>query len=73
MPARGSCIEYLKSVVAESVQQLRFLSQNETASRFEPTDGPVAIGLILKRVKQPGCRTPTGWSAFPLSGAVAKW
>jgi hypothetical protein len=44
-------IEYLKSVSAESVQEMRFLSQNETASRFGPTDGQVAIVLILKKVK----------------------
>ncbi|HET9708000.1 MAG TPA: hypothetical protein VFP39_06830 [Gemmatimonadales bacterium] len=44
-------VEYLKSVAAESVQEMRFLSQNETASRFGPTDGQVAIVLILKKVK----------------------
>ena len=44
-------VEYLKSVSAESVQEMRFLSQNETASRFGPTDGQVAIVLILKKVK----------------------
>ncbi len=38
-------VDYLKSVAAESVQELRFLSQNETASRFGPTDGQVAIVL----------------------------
>lgn len=44
-------VDYLKSVAAESVQEMRFLSQNETASRFGPTDGQVAIVLILKKVK----------------------
>jgi hypothetical protein len=44
-------IDYLKSVAAESVQEMRFLSQNETASRFGPTDGQVAIVLILKKAK----------------------
>jgi len=44
-------VEYLKSVAAESVQEMRFLGQNETASRFGPTDGQVAIVLILKKVK----------------------
>jgi hypothetical protein len=44
-------IDYLKSVSAESVQEMRFLSQNETASRFGPTDGQVAIVLILKKAK----------------------
>ena len=42
-------IDYLKSVAAETVQEMRFLSQNETASRFGPTDGQVAIVLILKK------------------------
>jgi len=44
-------IDYLKSVAAESVQEMRILSQNETASRFGPTDGQVAIVLILKKVR----------------------
>lgn len=44
-------VDYLKSVAAESVQELRFLSQNETASRYGPTDGQVAIVLILKKAK----------------------
>ena len=44
-------LDYLKSVAAESVQELRFLSQNETASRFGPTDGQVAIVLVLKKVR----------------------
>lgn len=44
-------VDYLKSVAAESVQEMRFLSQNETASRFGPTDGQVAIVLILKKAK----------------------
>jgi len=44
-------IDYLKSVGAETVQEMRFLSQNETASRFGPTDGQVAIVLTLKKAK----------------------
>ena len=44
-------VDYLKSVAAESVQEMRFLSQNETASRFGPTEGQVAIVLILKKVR----------------------
>jgi len=44
-------VDYLKSVSAESVQEMRFLSQNETASRYGPTDGQVAIVLILKKAK----------------------
>jgi hypothetical protein len=32
-------IDYLKSVAGESGQEMRFLSQNETASWFGPTDG----------------------------------
>lgn len=44
-------IDYLKSVDAETVQEMRFLSQNETASRFGPTDGQVAIVLTLKKAK----------------------
>ena len=44
-------IDYLKSVAAESVQEMRFLSQTETGSRYGPTDGQVAIVLILKKVK----------------------
>lgn len=44
-------VDYLKSVAAESVQEMRFLSQNETASRYGPTDGQVAIVLTLKKAK----------------------
>ncbi|HKC45974.1 MAG TPA: hypothetical protein VKB63_00115 [Gemmatimonadales bacterium] len=44
-------IDYLKSVAAETVQEMRFLSQNETASRYGPTEGQVAIVLILKKIK----------------------
>lgn len=44
-------VDYLKSVAAESVQEMRFLSQNETASRYGPTDGQVAIVLILKKAR----------------------
>jgi len=44
-------VDYLKSVAAESVQEMRFLSQNETASRYGPTGGQVGIVLVLKKVK----------------------
>lgn len=44
-------VDYLKSVAAESVQEMRFLSQNETAGRYGPTDGQVAIVLTLKKAK----------------------
>lgn len=44
-------IDYLKSVAADAVQEMRFLGQNETASRFGPTDGQVAIVLTLKKPK----------------------
>jgi hypothetical protein len=42
-------IDYLKSIAAENIQEMRFLSQNETASRFGPTEGQVAIVVKLKR------------------------
>ncbi len=42
-------IDYLKSVAAETVEEMRFLGQNETANRYGPTDGQVAIVLRLKK------------------------
>lgn len=42
-------LDYLKSLAAESVQEMRYLSQNETASRYGPTDGQVAIVVTLKK------------------------
>lgn len=42
-------IDVLKSIAAENIQELRFLSQNETASRFGPTEGQVSIVVKLKR------------------------
>lgn len=41
-------LEYLKTISTEIVQELRFLSANEAASRFGPTSGPV-IAVTLKR------------------------
>jgi hypothetical protein len=41
--------DYLKTIPAEQVEQLRWMSQNEAASRFGPTDGQAAIVLTLKR------------------------
>ncbi len=45
-------IDYLKSIAAENIQEMRFLSQNETASRFGPTEGQVAIVVKLKKPRQ---------------------
>ena len=42
-------IDYLKSIAAENIQEMRFLSQNETASRFGPTEGQVSIVVTLKK------------------------
>lgn len=42
-------LEYLKSISADEILEMRFLSQNETASRFGPTDGQVAIVVRLKK------------------------
>jgi hypothetical protein len=42
-------VDYLKAIPAENVQEMRFLSQNETASRYGPTDGQVAIVVKLKK------------------------
>ncbi len=41
--------DYLKTIPAETVQEMRWLSQNEAASRFGPTDGQAAIVVTLKR------------------------
>jgi hypothetical protein len=40
--------DYLKTIPAERVQEMRWYSQNEAASRFGPTDDP-AIEVTLKR------------------------
>ena len=42
-------IDYLKAIAVENIQEMRFLSQNETASRYGPTDGQVAIVVKLKK------------------------
>jgi hypothetical protein len=41
-------VDYLKTILAERVQELRWLSSNQASSRFGPTDGP-AIVVTLKR------------------------
>jgi hypothetical protein len=40
--------DYLKTILAESVLELRWLSANQAASRYGPTHGP-AIVVTLKR------------------------
>ena len=40
--------EYLKTIPAERVQQLRWLSMNQAASLYGPNDGP-GIEVTLKR------------------------
>ena len=40
--------DYLKTIPANRVQQMRWYSQNEAASRFGPTDDS-AIEVVLKR------------------------
>jgi hypothetical protein len=42
-------VDFLKSIPSENIQEMRFLSQNETASRYGPTDGQVAIVVKLKK------------------------
>lgn len=42
-------VDYLKTIPAKNVQELRYLNQNETANRYGPTDGQVAIVVTLKR------------------------
>jgi len=41
--------DFLKTIALESVLEMRWLSANETASRFGPTDGQAAIVVTLKR------------------------
>lgn len=41
--------DYLKTIPAERVLQMRWYSANEAASRFGPTDGQAAIEVTLKR------------------------
>ena len=41
-------VDYLKTIPAERVFELRWLSANQAASRYGPTDGP-AIVVTLKR------------------------
>ena len=41
--------EFLKTIPLEDVLEMRWLSANETASRFGPTDGQAAIVVTLKR------------------------
>lgn len=41
-------VDYLKTIPAERVQQMRYYSQNEAASRFGPMDD-AAIEVTLKR------------------------
>jgi len=40
--------DYLRTIPADRVQQMRWYSQNEAASRFGPTDDS-AIEVVLKR------------------------
>ncbi len=40
--------DYLKTILAEHVQELRWLSSNQASSRFGPTRGP-AIVVTLKQ------------------------
>lgn len=42
-------VDYLRSIPAARVLELHWLSANETASRFGPTDGQTAIVVTLKR------------------------
>jgi hypoxanthine phosphoribosyltransferase len=42
-------IDLLKTIPAETIFEMRWLSQNETASRYGPTDGQVAIVVTLKK------------------------
>ncbi len=41
--------DYLKTIPVETVLEMRWLSQNEAASRFGPTEGYAAIVVTLKR------------------------
>jgi hypothetical protein len=42
-------VDYLRTIPAERVEQMRWYGQNEAASRFGPTDGSAAIEVTLKR------------------------
>ncbi|HYT98824.1 MAG TPA: hypothetical protein VEK85_00510 [Gemmatimonadales bacterium] len=42
-------VDYLKTIPAETVLEMRWLSANETAGRYGPTDGQAAIVVKLKR------------------------
>lgn len=42
-------VDYLKTIPAEQVAELRWLSANEAGSRFGPTEGGPAIVVTLKR------------------------
>ena len=42
-------VDYLKTIPVETVLEMRWLSQNEAASRFGPTEGYAAIVVTLKR------------------------
>jgi len=41
--------DYLKTIPVETVLEMRWLSQNEAASRFGPTEGYAAIVVTLRR------------------------
>jgi hypothetical protein len=41
--------DYLKTIRVETVLEMRWLSPNEAASRFGPTEGYAAIVVTLKR------------------------
>ncbi len=41
--------DYLRTIPAERVLQMRWYGANEAASRFGPTDGQAAIEVTLKR------------------------
>jgi len=41
--------DYLKTIPAERVQEMRFYSASEAASRFGSSDGQAAIEVTLKR------------------------
>jgi hypothetical protein len=42
-------VDYLKTIPAETVLEMRWLGANEAASRYGPTDGHTAIVVRLKR------------------------
>lgn len=41
--------DYLRTIPANRILQMRWYSQNEAASRFGPTDGQAAIEVTLQR------------------------